>query len=222
MISGSAAPTSSSWMLAKIPTPQSVPRIHTRASIILGLRSKTSMRFVPIEGQRAEATATSAGSCDGGVCFRLQCTDDAQCPGGFSCEIPAVVCCPPGGKCSFRACSALRKCRRACFGLRRSSSSQPRWNSAICGAVPKVRDRRRHRHRHRKFRRPRPAVATAGTAWRPPWRHRYPVAGDPKGPAAAAPPGRRSWSSGALHRSPFAVGQPRPSVRGLRGELGRC
>jgi hypothetical protein len=44
---------------------------------------------------------TSAGVCDGGACYRLQCTMDSQCPAGFTCEIPAVVCCPRGETCGF-------------------------------------------------------------------------------------------------------------------------
>ncbi|MBK7863304.1 MAG: hypothetical protein IPJ65_32830 [Archangiaceae bacterium] len=44
---------------------------------------------------------TSAGTCQGGHCERLQCTEDSQCPAGFHCEIPAVVCCPSGAQCVF-------------------------------------------------------------------------------------------------------------------------
>ena len=44
---------------------------------------------------------TSAGVCDAGACYRLQCTQDSQCPSGFTCEIPAIVCCPRGAACLF-------------------------------------------------------------------------------------------------------------------------
>jgi hypothetical protein len=43
----------------------------------------------------------SAGTCDGGHCERLQCKEDVDCPGGFTCEIPAIVCCPAGAHCEF-------------------------------------------------------------------------------------------------------------------------
>lgn len=44
----------------------------------------------------------SAGTCgDAGVCTRLQCSDTAPCPTGYTCEVPAIVCCPSGAKCGF-------------------------------------------------------------------------------------------------------------------------
>lgn len=46
-------------------------------------------------------TTVSAGLCDAGACYRLQCTEDAQCPAGYACQIPAIICCPRGAKCPF-------------------------------------------------------------------------------------------------------------------------
>jgi hypothetical protein len=54
----------------------------------------------------------SAGFCDGGLCERLRCTEDAACPAGYSCEIPAVVCCPSGAQCRFSG-NVPGYCRKA-------------------------------------------------------------------------------------------------------------
>ncbi|MBL8952264.1 MAG: hypothetical protein JNK82_15910 [Myxococcaceae bacterium] len=55
--------------------------------------------------------STSAGVCDAGACYRVQCTANAQCPTGFTCEIPAIVCCPKQGACGFEGAVA-GYCRR--------------------------------------------------------------------------------------------------------------
>ena len=43
----------------------------------------------------------SAQFCDAGHCERSQCLKDSDCPSGYGCQNPAMVCCPPNGKCTF-------------------------------------------------------------------------------------------------------------------------
>jgi len=53
----------------------------------------------------------SSGVCDAGACYRTQCTQNEQCPSGYTCEVPAIVCCPRGTQCVF-AGPVAGYCRR--------------------------------------------------------------------------------------------------------------
>ncbi len=56
-------------------------------------------------------SGTSAGLCDAGACYRVQCTANEQCPAGYACEVPAIVCCPRAGACGFEG-PVAGYCRR--------------------------------------------------------------------------------------------------------------